>query len=184
MKPPGKPETLRAYLERGIAMIHLDARRPGVAVPPQHEGDPHLRINLSYRYGVPDLVIDDTHVQATLSFGGRPFQCHLPWSAVFGITSQTTGDGQVWPEDLPTEVMSTLATTEQRPGDGKGAPKPKPGTPRSKPTLVAVERDPEEKAPVKLQAAPALAKAPETSAPKDPEPPSEPPKKGHLRLIR
>jgi stringent starvation protein B len=184
MKPPGKQETLRAYLDRGIAMVHLDARRPGVAVPPQHEGDPHLRINLSYRYGIPDLVIDETHVQATLSFGGRPFTCKLPWSAVFGITSQTNGDGQVWPEDLPTEVMSTLATAETPQGAEKLAPKNKPATPRSKPTLVAVERDPEEKVPVKLVAAPDPVKAPDKPAPRDPEPPSEPPKKGHLRLIR
>jgi len=181
MKPPVKQETLRAYLERGIAMIHLDARRPGVAVPPQHEGDPHLRINLSYRYGIPDFVIDDAHVQATLSFGGRPFTCKVPWSAVFGITSQTTGDGQVWPEDLPTEVMSTLAPQEKKPGAEKLAPK---SAKHSKPTLVAVERDPEEKAPAKLKAAPEPAKAQEKSGPKDPEPPSEPPKKGHLRLIR
>ncbi|TMA16314.1 MAG: stringent starvation protein B, partial [Deltaproteobacteria bacterium] len=30
---PGKKETLLAYLARGIAMVHLDARRPAVVVP-------------------------------------------------------------------------------------------------------------------------------------------------------
>src|SRR5262249_3037006 len=98
---PAKRQILLAYLERGIAMLHLDARRPGVRVPQQYAHDPHLRLNLSYRYQIADLEIDDAGVQATLSFSGRPFQCILPWKAIFGFTSQATGDGQVWPEDLP-----------------------------------------------------------------------------------
>ena len=36
-------------------MIHLDARRPGVAVPSQYAQEAHLRLNLSYRYAIPDL---------------------------------------------------------------------------------------------------------------------------------
>jgi stringent starvation protein B len=142
----GKKETLISYLEKGIAMIHLDARRAGVVVPSQHVEDPHLRLNLSYRYGIPDLVIDDERVQATLSFRGRPFQCRMPWAAVFGITSQTTGDGQVWPEDLPGEVVTALAESQgyeipddtrdpELPGAAPGG-----GPPRaSKPKLVAID---------------------------------------------
>jgi stringent starvation protein B len=95
-------------------MVHLDARRPGVVVPSHYEGDAHLRLNLSYRYSIPDLEIDDQRIQATLSFGGQHFQCILPWSAVFGITSNASGDGQVWPEDLPVEVVNTLAAGEER----------------------------------------------------------------------
>src|SRR5438067_1645208 len=106
---PRKKETLLAYLARGIAMVHLDARRPGVVVPSQYAMDAHLRLNLSYRYGIPDLDITDQRIQATLSFGGRSFRCILPWGCVFGITSHGTGDGQVWPEDLPVEVVHTMA---------------------------------------------------------------------------
>jgi stringent starvation protein B len=120
---PAKKQTLLAYLERGIAMLHLDARRPGVVVPKQYAHDPHLRLNLSYRYHIPDLVIDDARVQATLSFAGRPFQCVVPWEAIFGVTSQSTGVGQVWPEDLPIEVVEAVDEPE----------------PRRKPSLAAVE---------------------------------------------
>ena len=109
IRPPTKKETLQGFLARGVAMVHLDARRPGVIVPPQYATDAHLRLNLSYRYSIPDLDVTDERVQATLSFGGRPFRCILPWSAVFGITSHGTGDGQVWPEDLPVEVVHTMA---------------------------------------------------------------------------
>ena len=104
---PDKKQTLLGYLARGVAMIHLDARRAGVIVPPQYAEDAHLRLNLSYRYAIPDLDVSEERVQATLSFGGRPFQCILPWDSIFGITCQASGDGQVWPEDLPSEVKES-----------------------------------------------------------------------------
>ena len=165
MTPPGKKETLLAYLGRGIAMVHLDARRTGVSVPAQHADDPHLRLNLSYRYGIPDLIVDDEKVQATLSFRGRPFQCVMPWNAVFGITSQTTGEGQVWPEDLPGEVMTALSQPDDPeapdavamdgdappPGAAAAGAKGKPARKRreparKRPALVAVESAPEAEA--------------------------------------
>jgi stringent starvation protein B len=114
MRVPDKRQTLLSYLQRGVAMVHLDARRPGVVVPQRYLGDAHLRLNLSYRYSIPDLEIDDRRVQATLSFGGQPFHCVLPWHAIFGITSNASGDGQVWPEDLPVEVARTMADRDEQ----------------------------------------------------------------------
>ena len=213
MTQPGKQETLLAYLERGIAMLHLDARRKGVQVPAQHADDPHLRLNLSYRYGIPDLHVDDGEVVATLSFRGRGFQCRVPWSAIFGITSQSTGEGQVWPEDLPSEVMSALA---QQGEDGEGAededdlptqrgaalaqrPRKRGPPARKKPSLVAIDGDapPLPKAekgdraekgdkPDKTEKKPLLASAPPQAEQRDEpkeEKPAEP-RKNHLRLVR
>jgi stringent starvation protein B len=204
---PGKKETLLAYLERGIAMLHLDARRKGVQVPAQHAEDPHLRLNLSYRYGIPDLTVDEDLVVATLSFRGRGFQCRVPWSAIFGITSQSTGEGQVWPEDLPSEVMSALAQQGNESGEGEGeddalpthrgaalaAQRPRKKAPpsRKKPALVAIDGDAQPEAP---DASPepaqkaALSSAPE-AAPQDekaaePAAPAEAPRRNHLRLVR
>ena len=207
MTPPGKKETLLAYLGRGVALIHLDARHGGVAVPEQHAGDPHLRLNLSLLYGIPDLLVDDEKVQATLSFRGRPFQCKLPWSAVFGITSDATGDGQVWPEDLPGEVISQLeGPSDAEREDPEGEPLPgargtttKPARKRreparKRPALVAVESA-EPGADAGL-AAPAQvsetepekpqrhAAEPVTPAPEAPAAPDAAPRRGHLRLVR
>ena len=95
-------------------MVHVDARRPGVLVPQEYAGEPHLRLNLSYRFQIPDLEVTESGVEATLSFRGQHFHCKLPWSAVFGITSQLTGDGQVWPEDLPSEVEGNLEDGEEQ----------------------------------------------------------------------
>jgi stringent starvation protein B len=156
---PGKKQTLLQFLQRGVTMVHLDARKPGVVVPPQYATEAHLRLNLSYRYKIPDLEVDDRRVQATLSFGGRPFQCHLPWESIFGITSHG-GDGQVWPEDLPGEVIKTLGTARE------AGPEPV-----RKPALASVRWDPED-------ADPAPAARP-SAAPAGAERP-----RPHLRLVR
>ena len=151
---PNKKQVLLAFLERGVAMIHLDARRPGVQVPLQHREEAHLRLNLCYRYRIPDFDIADAGVQATLSFGGHPFLCVLPWESIFGITSQANGDGQVWPEDLPVEVSAA--------GE---APSPPPSPVR--PALAAVESEGPTVAP------PAPSSRPQEGAPRR-----------HLRLVR
>ena len=112
MHAPFKKQTLLGYLERGIAMLHLDARRPGVSVPAQYAQNPDLRLNLSYRYQIHDLEIGDDGVQATLSFGGRPFHCVVPWEAIYGISSHTAGDELKWPEDMPAELAGGVEEPE------------------------------------------------------------------------
>ena len=154
-RAPDKRQTLLHFLERGVTMVHLDARKDGVVVPPQYAQEPHLRLNLSYRYNIPDLEMSDRRVQATLSFGGRPFRCLLPWSSIFGITSHA-GEGQVWPEDLPGEVMEGIATRR----DPKGPAAP------GRPSLSCVDGDAEETA----------------SAEGDEAKPDRP--RPHLRLVR
>jgi stringent starvation protein B len=147
VRVPDKKQTLISYLRRGVAMVHLDARRPGVVVPQRYIGDAHLRLNLSFRYAIPDFDIDDRRIQATLSFSGQPFQCILPWEAVFGITSSASGDGQVWPEDLPVEVVQTLASgvdergarlaaVKEEPAQEEARAKPPDGSPRPHLRLV------------------------------------------------
>ncbi|MGZ6124358.1 MAG: ClpXP protease specificity-enhancing factor SspB [Myxococcales bacterium] len=164
---PSKKETLLAYLARGIAMVHLDARRPGVSVPAQYATDAHLRLNLSYRYSIPDLEVRDELVQVTLSFGGRPFHCVLPWASIFGITCNGTGEGQVWPEDLPVEVVNTLTDRhagKRRNQDSRVAQAPQ--EPRRRPPLSAVDGDLKEPPAAKEQQQPT------------------PEAKRHLRLVR
>ena len=157
---PSKKQTLLQYLQRGVTMVHLDARRPGVLVPAQYANDAHLRLNLSYRYHIPDFEIDERHIQATLSFSGTPFQCIVPWESIFGITSHA-GDGQVWPEDLPTEVMQTLGQKE-RP----------PAVRTERPGLVAVPRE-------------TRASDRSSAETRDAGPPAdESPRRPHLRLVR
>jgi stringent starvation protein B len=164
LRVPSKKQTFLAYLARGVTMVHLDARRPGVVVPPQYAGEAHLRLNLSYRYAIPDLEISAAGVQASLSFGGQHFQCQMPWEAIFGITSHSSGDGQVWPEDLPVEVMRTLADRHEREGPSTTSQNLAPVQVR--PSISAVQKSEERR--------------------QQPEPPKAPdgvPRR-HLRLVR
>ena len=94
-----------------------------------------------------------------MSFGGKQFHCLIPWEAIFGITHNASGDGQVWPEDLPVEVMQTMAERDRKP-----APQHQPEPARMRPALSAVPD--------------------EDDASTQPEPPKAPGSKRHLRLVR
>jgi stringent starvation protein B len=99
-----KKDRLLAALERGLVMVHLDARRPGVLVPPDLRCESHLRLHLSYRFVPPDLSVGEWGIRSTLSFSGKRFTVAIPWSALFGITSKVTHEWWMFPEDMPSEL--------------------------------------------------------------------------------
>lgn len=99
-------------LEGGMVMVHLDARLPGVSVPPEFVAEPHLRLNLSYRFRPCDLLLGEEGVQVTLTFSGVPWACHLPYESIFGMTCHASGESLVWLEDVPEEVLDFLVGPE------------------------------------------------------------------------
>lgn len=104
-KGPEKKERLVSALEQGMVMIHLDARRPGVLVPSSLKLEPHLRLNLSYRFDPPDLAISDWGIRSTLSFAGNRYRVAVPWSALFAITSYASKEFWMYPDDMPRELI-------------------------------------------------------------------------------
>lgn len=98
-----KLRCFRHLLENGVTALHLDARQEGVEVPARFQGDPWLVLNYSYRYNVADFTFDENGVTASLSFGGQPHVCFVPWNAVFAITDDARTEGQHWQEDAPTD---------------------------------------------------------------------------------
>ncbi len=107
-KQTEKKNRLLCALDHGMAMIHLDARRPGVVVPDPLRSESHLRLNLSYRFEPPDLAIGDWGVRCTLSFSGRRFTVAIPWSALFAITSHVAKEFWMFPEDMPRELLEQV----------------------------------------------------------------------------
>jgi stringent starvation protein B len=99
-----KKDRLLAALERGMVMVHLDARRPGVLVPPELRIESHLRLHLSYKFVPPDLSVGEWGIRSTLSFSGARFTVAVPWSALFAITSKVTHEFWMFPDDMPTEL--------------------------------------------------------------------------------
>jgi stringent starvation protein B len=169
---PEKKEKLLAALDRGMVMIHLDARRPGVAVPAQFRDEAHLRLNLSYRFDPPDLSVSEWGVRSTLSFGGSRFTVAVPWSALFAITSHVTKEFWMYPDDMPQELLSQSAP--QPDGSLEEVP---PARPRAVLREIpgAREDDPPSRPPVE----PSVAEAP----PGEDDPP-RPRGRGHLRLVK
>jgi stringent starvation protein B len=105
-----KRRRLKQALERGVAMVHLDARQPGVQVPSRFQADHHLRLNLSLNFDPPDLTLNDWGVRETLNFERVPFEVAVPWQAIFAITGNArTEQAWLFPEDMPRELFEAAA---------------------------------------------------------------------------
>jgi stringent starvation protein B len=200
-KGPEKKGQLLAALEKGMVMIHLDARRPGVLVPPSLRNESHLRLNLSYRFDPPDLTVGEWGVRCTLSFSGSRFKVAVPWSALFAITSHLTKEFWMYPDDMPAELLQQTMVTTKVPESVTEQP-----AAESRPRTVLREVGrPEDESPEPVAAvpvpapastpapvpvpAPAPAPAPvpapspvEAEGPRDEPPPG--PRRGHLRLVK
>lgn len=177
-KDPDKKARLLAELDKGMVMICLDARRPGVLVPPSLRTEAYLRLNLSYRFDPPDLTVGEWGVRCTLSFSGSRFKVAVPWSALFAITSHVTREECWYLDDVPPEVQQLMLTSKA--SLPEPVEKPAPPAPVERPRAVLREVVLQEQAPPpEAPVAPAPAAAAE--GPKD-EPPT--PRRGHLRLVK
>ncbi|MFN7132455.1 MAG: ClpXP protease specificity-enhancing factor SspB [Myxococcales bacterium] len=178
-----KRKKLEAALERGVVMIHLDARFPGVLVPQKFREDFHLRLNLSWRFDPPDLSVGDWGVRETLSFNRSAFKVAVPWQAIFAITAQGEDEAYLFPEDMPNELVAAAAR--------QATPEAQPEKPVLKeverpadvsPAIAALEAaaEPRRFVPRVVEAAPAAVTPP-------PEPPPDDgggARRGHLRIVK
>lgn len=204
-KGPEKKARLLAALDKGMVMIHLDARRPGVLVPSSLRNESHLRLNLSYRFDPPDLTVGEWGVRCTLSFSGSRFTVAVPWSALFAITSHVTREFWMYPDDMPAELLQQTMVTSKVPAETVSE-QPAAVEQRPRAVLREVSRlEPSEASEAEAEAptaAPAPVSAPtpvpvpapamvpppvaatpvEAEGPKDDPPPS--PRRGHLRLVK
>src|SRR5437763_758384 len=71
---PGKRDVFMALVAEGRTSLFIDARRTGVIIPGYLASDPRLVLLYGYDLAIPipDLVVDDTGVRATLSFAQTP----------------------------------------------------------------------------------------------------------------
>lgn len=115
---PERPEKLRMFarlIERGMVMVTLDARTGLARVPAKLASELQLNLNFSHRFGLEDFDYDDDGVRASLSFGGQPFFCDVPWSTVYGLTSHVDGERLLWPDSFPKELVSMLPAQARHP---------------------------------------------------------------------
>jgi stringent starvation protein B len=158
-KEQEKKGRLLDALDRGMVMVHLDARRPGVVVPQDLRTEAHLRLNLSYHFDPPDLSVNEWGVRASLSFSGKRFLVAVPWCSMFAITSYVTKEFWMYPDDMPPELIQQALLTAKH----------LPTAPEDKPKALLREV--------------VLSKSPESDAGKEEETP-KPAARGHLRVVK
>ena len=111
---PPKRELVEELLGAGPVLIHIDARKPSARVPASFKDDPKLVLRVGYglRPAIIDLSVDDEALSGTLTFGGVPHRCTLPWDAVYAAVSEIDHKGMVWPDDVPESVAASLLAIE------------------------------------------------------------------------
>ena len=83
-------------LQEGWCQLHLYAN--GATLPPHLSGEIALDIGYGLPVPIPDLVVDEYGVAGTLSFGGHPCWCAVPWTCIYGMMAPDRS-GVVWPPD-------------------------------------------------------------------------------------
>ena len=84
-------------------LLHMDSRRSGVKVPDSLAGNYSLTLKLSYLFQG-KTTHDANGIVSFLKFGSDYFECIIPWASIWGITD-SSGKNQVWPDDLPQELL-------------------------------------------------------------------------------
>ena len=161
-----KKTVLAELLEQGMVLVTLDARCEGVDVPKHLSDDAQLRLNLSYRFGLP-MKLDEEGVSATLTFAGTPYACRLPWASIYLFVSHVTGRPILFPADVPSEFASGMFGVR-----GNGSAPARRAATTSRPRLRLV-----------TQAGESGAAASPAAAAEQPAP-RTPPRRGHLRVIK
>ena len=123
-----KKSVLEELLDLGMVLVALDARVQGVDVPGHLGRDPQLRLNLSFRFGLP-MSLDPWGIKATLTFGGVPYACRFPWKAIYLLVSHVNGEPYLFPDEVPAELLAQVgvesAWSIQPSAKPKPAPRPK-----------------------------------------------------------
>jgi stringent starvation protein B len=129
---PPKREFIGKLLDDGPVLVHIDPRHDDVSVPEHLRADPRLVLRFGYGLApaIVDLTLDKSGLSGTLTFGGVPHHCLLPWPSVYAAVSEYSQEAMVWPDDVPPEVLEQM--TRQAEHDAasqsakEAAPEPSP----------------------------------------------------------
>ena len=140
-----KYDFLLYLLEEDDARVCLDSRHPEVDVPATHKNNSSLNLvfNLNFRR---TIEITEEGIFATLAFNGRPYECTLPFDAVWAIYDPNMKNGQVWEESIPEDMnlAEQVMETGKPPlklvkSSGKPSKEPKTGGKRDRRHLRVIK---------------------------------------------
>lgn len=71
-------------MEAGMVRTVIDGNAAGVILPAE-VASPQVSLNWSWKFAIPDLVINDSGISGTLSFQQVPSHVTIPWSSILAI---------------------------------------------------------------------------------------------------
>ena len=103
MERKTKKEIIEDLLAKGDTMLCIDSRHSSIQVPDEHCGKVDLRLilNLNFRHTI-SLLNDG--IEAELLFSGTPHRCWIPYESLWSAYNPQTGEGFLWPGQLPQEL--------------------------------------------------------------------------------
>jgi len=103
MEIKNKKKVIEDLLAKGDTMICIDSRHEDIQVPPEHYGKADLRLilNLNFRHAI-RLLSDG--IEAELLFSGVAHMCWIPYESLWSAYNPQTGEGFLWPGQLPREL--------------------------------------------------------------------------------
>lgn len=114
-----KFDSIQRLLDEEYVLVHLNATRDGVSLPPHLMGNLAVTLKLS-RLFRGALAVEPTTIQAELLFGETYFTCIVPLEAVWGVTS-VKGANIVWPESTPAEILQRIVAPTKGTVNGPAA---------------------------------------------------------------
>jgi hypothetical protein len=97
-----KYQALLSRLDRGMVRVFINSEYIGVSLPANLMNHPEVILNLSYGFKLDVFDVTQWGVVASLSFGGQPFNCELPWESIYYIQSALDDEeGIFYFESLP-----------------------------------------------------------------------------------
>lgn len=126
-----RPYLLRAIYDwitdNGLTpYLLVDARQPGVQVPPFAIKDGKVVLNIAMR-AVDALDLGDDRIRFQARFSGTSHALSIPLPAVEAIYAQENGQGMLLPADdaeasLPSDPVDADAGPEEKPPSGSDEP--------------------------------------------------------------
>lgn len=102
-----KKDKFEEVMKGDHALIHLDATKEGVKVPGHLAFNKALTLKLSYFFQG-ETTHDDEKIVSYLKFGANYHECVIPWTAVWGITSDSS-ENYIWQPSVPKELILQVA---------------------------------------------------------------------------
>ena len=101
-----KHNTILQLLEEEYLLLHLDGSVSGTQLPDYLINNPSVTLKIS-RLFRGELEVTSTGLTASLLFGNNYFDCIIPLSCIWGVTS-VDGNNIIWPECTPEEILNSI----------------------------------------------------------------------------